>query len=267
MVDCNNINLMKNSTGEKVTQIQTILKQKGYYTGKLDGSYGSYTVEAVKKFQKDKGLLQDGIVGPVTCKKLQEANTTVNEGKSYYKNGVYHSSPHWISRGCNKLGQCNGYYCAPHSIRQCNSKQDIDEYKEATIAGWAGTTSAGTSHYGIETAIATLAKKTGKKIKVQWKNFSDLGSNRNARFKAIGELICKQNIGVIFHLLYKNKWGHYETIREVNMNNNTVTVLNSLGSKCSAPAYCGSLEVRSFATMESYLRGISQKSICIVTYE
>ena len=55
--------------------------------------------------------------------------------------------------------------------------------------------------------------------------------------------------------------------KKVNMNNNTVTVLNSLGSKCSAPAYCGSLEVRSFATMESYLRGISQKSICIVTYE
>lgn len=265
MVDCTNINLKKGSTGEKVTQIQTILKQKGYYTGKIDGNYGAYTVEAVKKYQKDNNLLTDGIVGPVTCKKLQE--TTTNTNKSYYKNGKYVSSPHWISKGCNRLGQCNGYYCAPHSIRQCNSKQDIDQYTEATIAGWAGTTSAGTSHQGIETAVAQLAKKINKKIQVQWKHFSEMGTSRTNRWKKIGELISKQDTGVIFHVKYRNQWGHYETIKEVNMNNNTIVVLNSLGSKCGSPAYCGTLETRSFATMESYIKGISQKSVCIITYQ
>ena len=128
-----------------------------------------------------------------------------------------------------------------------------------------GTTSAGTSHYGIETGVATVARKEGINLKVEWKNFSDLGSSKVERFKALAKIFSDKNKGVILHSLYQNKYGHYEVLRTINTNNNTTVVLNSLGSKCNSPAYCGRLETRSYNTWVSYLAGISQKSICIIT--
>ena len=182
------------------------------------------------------------------------------------KTGIYISNNHWVKSGCNKLGQCNGYYCGVHSTRQCNSKKNIDKYLESDLARYAGTTTHGTSHQGIETALATIAQKEGIQITVKWLNFSDLGSTINDRFKKLGEYIEQDNIGVIVHNLYRNQYGHYEVIKQINTNNKTCIVLNSLGSRCNRPAYCGYLETRSFSTFANYIGGISQKSICIIKY-
>ncbi len=54
------------SRGNEVTQIQTKLKRWGYYTGSIDGIYGTKTVNAVKYFQRKNGLTADGIAGPAT---------------------------------------------------------------------------------------------------------------------------------------------------------------------------------------------------------
>lgn len=54
------------SRGQEVKNIQTRLKKWGYYSGTVDGIYGSQTVAAVKKFQKKHGLRVDGIAGPTT---------------------------------------------------------------------------------------------------------------------------------------------------------------------------------------------------------
>ena len=51
------------SSGEEVKQIQTKLKNWGYYKGNVDGVYGSKTQSAVKSFQKSNGLTADGIAG------------------------------------------------------------------------------------------------------------------------------------------------------------------------------------------------------------
>ena len=76
-------------------------------------------------------------------------------------------------------------------------------------------------------------------------------------------------IDLLYHIIadraYRNKFGHYEVIQEINTNNNTVKVLNSLGNKCSSISYCGYIETRSFQTFNSYIAGISQKSIAILT--
>ena len=58
------------STGDTVTTIQTKLKRWGYYTGAVDGIYGSGTVEAVKYFQRTNGLTADGVAGPATLQAL-----------------------------------------------------------------------------------------------------------------------------------------------------------------------------------------------------
>ena len=58
------------STGETVRRVQTKLKQWGYYSGPVDGIYGSKTVAAVKYFQRKNGLAVDGIVGAKTLAAL-----------------------------------------------------------------------------------------------------------------------------------------------------------------------------------------------------
>ncbi len=54
------------STGSEVREIQSVLKKLGYYKGTVDGIYGSQTKNAVRTFQKDCGLTQDGVCGAKT---------------------------------------------------------------------------------------------------------------------------------------------------------------------------------------------------------
>ncbi|MBQ8298788.1 MAG: spore cortex-lytic enzyme [Clostridia bacterium] len=54
------------SNGSEVREIQTRLKNWGYYTGEIDGIYGSRTVAAVRQFQRKNGLTADGIAGDST---------------------------------------------------------------------------------------------------------------------------------------------------------------------------------------------------------
>lgn len=58
--------LKKGSTGSTVRTLQTKLKKWGYYTGSVDGIYGTQTVNAVKYFQRKNGLSVDGIAGKKT---------------------------------------------------------------------------------------------------------------------------------------------------------------------------------------------------------
>ena len=66
--------LRKRSRGEEVADLQRALIQLGYDVGKTgaDGIFGRKTLAAVKAFQKNNGLKDDGIVGPLTYGKLDE---------------------------------------------------------------------------------------------------------------------------------------------------------------------------------------------------
>ena len=58
------------SRGEEVKAIQLKLRELGYLLSSADGIFGPRTLEALKKFQKAKGLTVDGIAGPQTLKAL-----------------------------------------------------------------------------------------------------------------------------------------------------------------------------------------------------
>ena len=58
------------STGNEVREIQKKLKDWGYYSGNVDGIFGSKTFEAVKSFQRKNGLTVDGIAGKETLAAL-----------------------------------------------------------------------------------------------------------------------------------------------------------------------------------------------------
>ena len=60
----------KGSSGPTVTEIQRRLKNWGYYSGSVDGVYGSQTEKAVRWFQQKNGLQADGQVGDLTLAAL-----------------------------------------------------------------------------------------------------------------------------------------------------------------------------------------------------
>jgi len=53
-------------------EIQTALKNAGFYTAAIDGKIGSLTKKAVEEFQKANGLKIDGKVGPKTWEVLSK---------------------------------------------------------------------------------------------------------------------------------------------------------------------------------------------------
>lgn len=57
-------------------QIQTALKNAGYYQGAIDGKIGPKSKKAIRDFQEAKGLKVDGKVGPKTWAELEKYLTT-----------------------------------------------------------------------------------------------------------------------------------------------------------------------------------------------
>ena len=70
------------SRGSEVRTIQDKLKRWGYYTGSVDGIYGSLTVAAVKKFQQKNGLAVDGIAGTKTLNAMGIMTSSSSGGSS-----------------------------------------------------------------------------------------------------------------------------------------------------------------------------------------
>lgn len=61
---------VRGDSGGTVREIQTLLKDWGYYYGSVDGIYGSATEAAVRYFQDVNGLTVDGKAGPQTLAAL-----------------------------------------------------------------------------------------------------------------------------------------------------------------------------------------------------
>lgn len=87
--------LRQGSTGGEVKEVQRRLKNWGYYSGALDGIFGSGTRKAVIYFQQKNGLTADGIVGKATYKALG-------------MNDSYHALNGGSGSG-GSLGGTNGY--------------------------------------------------------------------------------------------------------------------------------------------------------------
>ena len=189
------------------------------------------------------------------------AQTTTNNCTNPYT-----STPHPTTPGCDGMAQNTPTWCGPSALHKGLYKFGIRDISQAQLAAWAGTGSAGTSHAGLETAIAKVNKQKGVNITFKWYNLSDLG------WKKIGELLCKPNTAVFAHILYKNggtcngsgNFGHYELITKVNLSTKYVKVLNSLGSRCGR-CYCGYYQDRTMMCEERFITGISQKSIAVLT--
>ena len=77
--------LTKGDKGPKVKTLQENLIKLSYDLGTYgaDGDFGTATEKAVKKFQKDHGLEQDGIVGAQTLAEIDAAIKVLNDKNKY----------------------------------------------------------------------------------------------------------------------------------------------------------------------------------------
>jgi len=139
-----------------VAEYQRILTILGYSLGRCDGQAGAKTKEAVKKFQKDNGLVADAIVGAKTTAKLKE------RGEAYIKN--FKDSEFACKCGCKSNKQLlsskmiaqnvrshfgrpttvnSGTRCAKHN-KACggvaNSRHLLGKATDLVVANVSGTT-------------------------------------------------------------------------------------------------------------------------------
>lgn len=68
------------SQGSEVKQIQTKLRDMGYYSGSIDSVFGTQTRNALVRFQRAKGLTPDGVAGSRTLSALGIGGTTTTSG-------------------------------------------------------------------------------------------------------------------------------------------------------------------------------------------
>lgn len=85
-------------SGTDVMEIQALLAKMGYDPGKIDGIFGLQTQSAVKQFQRDFGMMPDGIIGLNTYRTLERfllgydtytirpSDTLYNIARKYYTN-------------------------------------------------------------------------------------------------------------------------------------------------------------------------------------
>ncbi|MGL5065222.1 MAG: peptidoglycan-binding protein, partial [Microcoleus sp.] len=114
--------IKRGDSGPEVAQIQKTLKQVGYFRGRATGFYGSITVAAVRKFQKDNNLKVDGIVGPQTLSALKiQPETTTSEAEPT------------ISQKIDRTPEPTAASPTPESVENPNLEQEkTDPSPEAT---------------------------------------------------------------------------------------------------------------------------------------
>lgn len=81
------------SRGNEVSALQQELKNRGYFTyPRITGYFGYITRDAVIRFQRDNGLLVDGIVGPQTRGALY-GQVSRGGGSSWDRDNIF-----WLAR-------------------------------------------------------------------------------------------------------------------------------------------------------------------------
>jgi peptidoglycan hydrolase-like protein with peptidoglycan-binding domain len=73
--------LRRGDSGAQVVDLQSRLRQLGFYSGTLNGNFGSLTESAVIAFQQSRGLTADGIAGPQVRSELERlTSSSANPG-------------------------------------------------------------------------------------------------------------------------------------------------------------------------------------------
>ena len=88
--------LRRGYTGDDVITVQQRLKEMGYYTGSIDGVYGSGSIAAATAFQKNNGLKVDGLTGQSTYAALFSSSAVAAGSSGSSSSGSSSSSGAYV---------------------------------------------------------------------------------------------------------------------------------------------------------------------------
>jgi len=128
------------SEGSGVRQIQTKLKQWGYYYGNVDGKYGYKTWAAVRKFQQKHGIKADGIAGPVTLSKIGISTGVGTSGsKKIYSWGSRGETVREIQRRLKNWGYYKGNIDGVYGYGTWSAVRGFQRKNGITVDGVTGS--------------------------------------------------------------------------------------------------------------------------------
>ena len=124
------------SEGDAVRALQKRLKELGYYSGTVDGSYGAATESAVTAFQKRNGLTVDGKAGRATLNKLYSADTQTN---SSLREGDEGADVRTLQSALRKLGYYTGAVDGSYGVSTSDAVRAFQIQNDLTpVDGIAG---------------------------------------------------------------------------------------------------------------------------------
>lgn len=220
----------------KTYGLQTILNQKEIKEGlSVAKKFPNHITICGRKIGKQNYKILYGLTEP--------------KPQTRFVNTPFLLTPSWIKQDYDTS-------CALNSIQQCVYNLTGLKISESTMYQLGYTGSQGTSHDGINNIIKWINRNYNVNLTVTWRNLSDFGNTQKERWTNIGKLMIRKDTSIFFHILYKNKYGHYEVIDIINVGTGYVRALNSLSG--------GYLENRKISVQEQYIHGISQPSVCII---
>lgn len=122
----------------QLSAIQSILQEKGYYAGEIDGVWGPVTDAAIKDFQRDNGLKSDGIVDETTQNILFDIVAQVQEQPAISGNNYFGDDEFKCECGCgcdvcqelkdlaNRVREMYGYPLVISSGFRCEYQNEKD---------------------------------------------------------------------------------------------------------------------------------------------
>ena len=152
--------LRPGDSGAAIRQLQTTLKQKGYYTGTIDGDYGSGTTAAVKAFQKKMNITPvDGIAGDKTLTLLYSSDAVDSDEYATLRPGDTGAAVRTMQATLYELGYYDGSRDGVYGATTQDAVRAFQIRNKVTpVDGIAGNKTLTKLYSG--TAVAAAAKTT-----------------------------------------------------------------------------------------------------------
>jgi len=136
--------LKRGSTGDKVRALQQDLTTLGFYYGDVTGHYGDMTKSAVEKFQKSRGMTQDGVAGPTTIAAISSALGNagalgVGTSSNSLREGDESTLVEDMQKRLKKLGFYSGDVTGHFGEKTTKAVRKFQEENDLTVDGIAGT--------------------------------------------------------------------------------------------------------------------------------